>query len=437
MAPFAQLEPALCARSPPPFLSILPPVPTDRSHTPFRAWLIVALLVVVACLNYLDRVMLTTMRGSIVAAVPMTDAQFGLLTSSFLWVYAFMSPLGGFLADRISRSMVIIGSLFLWSGVTYLTAHATTFNDLLLTRVFMGLSEACYIPAALALIADYHPGPTRSLATGIHMIGISVGQGLGGLGGWLAERHDWTYAFSLFGGIGVAYSVLLLVALRDAPRAAATNATPAKSRIRILEAGRSLFSDKSYRLALAYWGLVATATWAVLGWLPTYLGERFHLSQGVAGLSATAYLQPAAWFGLLVGGLWSDFASRRSPRGRIYVTIFGLCIAAPSIYLGVHAPVYWVAIAGFMLWSFGGAFANANMMPILCLITDERYRATGYGILNFCSCFIGGITIYLGGVLRDAQISVSVIFNVSVAITLLCCWLLYQIKPASSVTPQS
>jgi hypothetical protein len=47
-------------------------------------------------------------------------------------------------------------------------------------------------------------------------------------------------------------------------------------------------------------------------------------------------------------------------------------------------------------------FANANMMPIVCLIADERYRATGYGIINFCSCFIGGITIYLGGALRDA-----------------------------------
>jgi predicted MFS family arabinose efflux permease len=362
----------------------------------------------------------------------MTDAQFGLLTSSFLWVYAFMSPLGGFLADRISRSKVIICSLFLWSAVTFLTAHATTFQGLLLTRVLMGVSEACYIPAALALIADYHRGPTRSLATGIHMIGISVGQGLGGLGGWLAERHDWAYAFRLFGGIGVAYSVLLLFALRDVSPGPVPAGPGGNPRVKFPEAVRSLFRNHSYRFALAYWGLVATATWAVLGWLPTYLGERFHLSQGTAGLSATAYLQPAAWIGLIVGGLWSDFASRRSPRGRIYVTIFGLCIAAPSIYLGIHAPTYWVAIAGFMLWSFGGAFANANMMPILCLITDERYRATGYGILNFCSCLIGGITIYLGGALRDAQISVSVIFNASVFITLFCCYLLYLIKPAQT-----
>lgn len=402
---------------------------------PFRAWLIVALLAVVACLNYLDRVILTTMRGSLVAAIPMTDTQFGLLTSAFLWIYALMSPVGGFMADRVSRTKVIIGSLFLWSAVTWLTAYATTYNELLLTRILMGFGEACYIPAGLALIADYHRGPTRSLATGIHMIGITVGVGLGGLGGLLAERHDWTYPFSLFGGIGVGYSVLLLFVLRDLPPGPVSVGAAAEPQVKLGEAVRSLFSSTSYCIALVYWGLVGTATWAVLGWLPTMLGERFHLSQGTAGLSATGYLQPAAWLGLIVGGLWSDYASRQNPRGRIYVTIFGLCIAAPSLFLAVNASEFWVVIAWFMLWSFGKAFVNSNMMPILCLIADARYRATGYGILNLCACLVGGVTIYLGGALRDAHIPVTVILNASVFIILLCCGLLYLIKPAQPANP--
>ena len=388
----------------------------------------VALLAGVACLNYLDRVILTTMRGSIISAIPMSDAQFGLLTSAFLWVYAFMSPVGGFLADRISRTKVIIGSLLLWSAVTWLTAHATTFNGLLVTRLLMGLGEACYIPAALALISDYHRGPTRSLATGIHMIGISVGQGLGGLGGVLAERHDWTYPFTLFGGIGIAYSLLLLAVLRDVPTAPLATGVAPVAPVGFWSTVRSLFRMPAYRFALAYWGLVSIGSWCVLGWLPTLLGERFSLSQGTAGMSATGYLQPAAWVGLIVGGMWSDFASRRNPRGRLYVTIVGLCIAAPAIYLGTNATVLWAAIAGFMVWSFGLAFANANMMPILCLIADQRHRATGYGILNLCSTSIGGATIYLGGALRDARIPVTVIFNASVFILLICCVLLYLIK---------
>lgn len=405
--------------------------------SPSRAWLVVALLAVVACLNYLDRVILTTMRGSIISAIPMTDAQFGLLTSAFLWVYAAMSPVGGFLADRISRTKVIVASLFLWSGVTWLTAHATTFNELLLTRVLMGLGEACYIPAALALIADYHRGPTRSLATGVHMIGISVGQGLGGLGGLLAEKHDWTYPFSLFGIIGVVYSVVLLSTLRDVPAAPLPAGTAAPVRVGFWESVRDLFREPSYRIALVYWGLVSIGTWAVMGWLPTLLGERFNLSQGTAGLSATGYLQPAAWVGLIIGGLLSDYASRRTARGRLYVTMLGLAIAAPSIWLGANATVFWAAIAGFMLWSFGVAFVNANMMPILCLIAPERSRATGYGILNLCSTSIGGVTIYLGGALRDASIPVTVIFNASVFILFVCIGLLYLIKLPAATNPKS
>ena len=93
---------------------------TTDSQLPSRAWLVVALLWVVACLNYLDRVMITTMRGSVIEAIPMTEAQFGMLTAVFLWIYGLLSPFAGFLADRFSRSRIIITSLFAWSAITWL-----------------------------------------------------------------------------------------------------------------------------------------------------------------------------------------------------------------------------------------------------------------------------------------------------------------------------
>jgi MFS family permease len=412
-------------------------MPSFSSRYLSRAWLTVGLLCVVACLNYLDRVMLTTMRESVKEAIPMTEAQFGLLTSVFLWVYALLSPFAGFIADRFSRSKVIIGSLFVWSFVTWLTSHTTTFPQLLATRALMGVSEACYIPAALALIADYHRGPTRSLATGIHMVGISVGSGLGGLGGWLADKHDWTYAFHLFGLIGIGYSVVLLLGLRDAPAApssAGSGALP--PRIRFGEALTSLFQRGSFTVAMLYWGLLGLSGWALVGWLPTFLGERFNLSQGTAGLSATGYLQPASWIGLLIGGAWADRWSRRDERGRIFVTIIGLCIVAPAIFFAVNAPALVFAIGGFMVSSFAMAFANANMMPILCLVTDERYRATGYGILNLFACVVGGLTIYLGGALRDADIPVTIVFECAAASVLVCAAMLWFIKPKPAAPAQ-
>src|SRR3954468_9713050 len=94
--------------------------PSVHERVSRAAWIAVGLLWFVALLNYLDRLVITTMRESVVASVPMTEAQFGLLTSVFLWIYGILSPTCGFLADRLSRRRVIFFSLLIWSAVTWL-----------------------------------------------------------------------------------------------------------------------------------------------------------------------------------------------------------------------------------------------------------------------------------------------------------------------------
>lgn len=399
---------------------------------PNRAWLTVGLLWFIGLLNYLDRVMITTMRGSIVAEIPMTEAQFGLLTAAFLWTYGILSPFAGFLADRFSRSRVIVISLFAWSFVTWLTAHATTYTELLATRVLMGVTEAAYIPAALALITDYHRGHTRSRAEGIHMSGIMVGAGLGGVGGWIAERHGWEHSFTLFGLIGLGYAFVVAFFLKDAPRErhsnAAINEADELPKIGLRAAFVSLFSKSSFTLALIYWGLLGMGGWAVVGWMPTYMNENFNLAQGVAGLTATGYLQTALLVGVIVGGAWADRWFRTNPFGRFYVPFIGLCCAAPGIFLAGNTNLLPLAIVGLVVYGFARAFADCNMMPILCQVTDPRYRATGYGVLNLCGTVVGGFTIYAGGALRDAKIDVSLIFGFASVSMVGCAALLLLIK---------
>jgi len=395
------------------------------------AWLVVGLLWVAAALNYLDRIMVTTMRDSLTDAIPMTDAQFGLLTSVFLWVYGLLSPFAGFLADRFSRSRLIIVSLFLWSLLTWLTGQAQNFEQLIIVRALMGASEAAFLPAALALIADYHRGPTRSLATGTLMTGISVGSALGGIGGLMAERHGWNAAFHVFGLLGIGYAFLLVFVLKDTAREGAeeTGQPETASPARLGAVLRSLFSSGSFLLLVAFWSLLGVAGWAVVGWMPTFFRENFQLAQGAAGISATAYLAGAMLVGKIIGGVWADRWSRTQPRARMLVPALGLLIAAPAVLLVAHTGVLAIAIVGLSVYGFTRAFSDANLMPILCQVSDRRYRATGYGVLNMFATLVGGVTIYIGGAMRDAQINVSLLFTIAAAGVLGCAVLLMVVKP--------
>lgn len=398
----------------------------------FRPWLIVGLLFIIALLNYIDRTMITTMRTSIVDSIPMSDAEFGLLTAVFLWVYGIFSPFAGYLADRYSRSKVILFSLFVWSLVTWMTAYSTTFHELLLTRALMGISEACYIPAALALIMDYHKGPTRSLATGIHMAGIMLGQSLGFIGGWLAESHSWHYAFTIFGIIGMCYAVLMIFLIKDAPKPLHLHTEKLVPKIRFLSSLKVLLRNRSFLFIILFFGLISVVGWLMVGWLPTYFKEKYDLSQTQAGIYSTGYVFTAGIFGVIFGGFITDLWSKKNSKARIYIPFIGLCVAAPAIFLTNYSYILSLSVICFMVYAFCKSFVDTNTMPILSLVVDKKYRATGYGLLNFCGTLVGGLGLYFGGALRDSNIELSVIFQwASVLIILSAISLLFiRIKPA-------
>ncbi len=274
------------------------------------AWLLIALLWVVALLNYLDRQVIFSLFPPLQKKFSVSATQLGLLSTFFLWVYGAISPLGGFLADRYSRKKIIIISLVVWSAVTWLTGHVTSFNQLLGARALMGISEACYIPAALALIADHHGERTRSLATGLHQSGIYLGVIFGGwFGGWMGEHYGWRPAFTLLGVIGVGYALVLIVGVREAPPAVAAEPSGERNsteRLRFLTALAELFGMRNFVLLGTAAMLSSIAGWIVMTWLPLYLYERFQMSLAGAGFSATFWIQAAAFAGILGGGWLAD-----------------------------------------------------------------------------------------------------------------------------------
>jgi sugar phosphate permease len=225
--------------------------------------------------------------------------------------------------------------------------------------------------------------------------------------------------------------VVLVFTLRDAPQTETTGAAP---KVRFGEAIVSLFGSGSFLLMFVFWGLLSVAGWGVVGWMPTYLGEQFHLSQGKAGLSATAYLNTAIALGLLIGGFWADRWSRTRKRARILVPVIGLCIAAPGVLLAANSPVLVLAIAGLMIYGLARPFTDANMMPILCMVSDQRYLATGFGVLNMFACLVGAATIYVGGMLRDAHVDVAHIFRFAAGGLIVCAVLMFLVRTKSEQT---
>ncbi|WP_395748968.1 MFS transporter [Prosthecobacter sp.] len=406
-----------------------PSIPEDSR--PYQgAWLVVALLWVVGCLNYLDRVMLTTMRDSIKAAIPMGDDHFGALTMVFLFVYGLLSPVGGWCADRFSRSRVILISLIVWSAVTWATAYVQTYWQLAATRVLMGISEACYIPAALALIMDYHRGSTRSLATGLHMTGIYAGMALGGMGGWMADHHGWSSGFKVFGSFGVAYALLLFALLRDAPRQRTEKSADGLTTEPPLQIVATLAGNARLWLLALHWSLLGFAGWAFVSWMPSYLREHFDLTQTKAGFTFSVYMQTACLAGVVVGGAWADRWSRVNLRGRVFVPMIALTLCSPFVFLSANTDTLSIVSVCLIAFGFARGCSDSNMMPILCQVIEARHRATAYGFLNLCSCIVGGIAAYLGGWLKERHVDLSYILMSSALGVLLCGVLLIIVKPA-------
>jgi MFS family permease len=398
------------------------------------AWLVVALLFPVALLNYLDRQMLATMKASMVGDIPTiaNKADWGLILGSFKWTYAVLSPFGGYIADRLSRRWVITGSLFVWSLVTWWTGHTTTFNELLTARALMGISEAFYIPAALALITEYHPGNTRSRAVGVHQTGIYIGQIIGGFAGYAADSPDygWRWAFSTCGMIGVIYALPLLAALRDPPRPAADANQPNRS------AGvvRGLLTNRNFILLVLYFTLPAIAGWVVRDWMPEILREKFNLGQGKAGVSAILFVQIASMFGALIGGTLADRWSRKTSRGRIYTSAIGMVLFLPALFGVGNASTLSIAIMGLIIFGLGWGFFDCNNMPILCQIARPEWRATGYGIMNLVSISCGGFGDWAFGALRDRDVPLNMIFGVFAGVALLSVFIVLMIRPREETT---
>ena len=371
----------------------------------YYPWVLVALLWFVALLNYMDRQMLSTMQEAMktdISELNQAEA-FGALMAVFLWIYGIVSPFAGIIADRMSRKWLVVGSIFVWSAVTFLMGYAHNFTQLYWLRAFMGISEALYIPSALSLIADWHEGKSRSLAIGIHMTGLYVGQAIGGFGATLAAMLSWNAAFHWFGVIGIIYSIVLLLLLKENPKhaqkaPAANGEKPSRNPFRGLSV---VFSTWAFWIILFYFAVPSLPGWATKNWLPTLFADSLNIPMANAGPLSTITIAVSSFIGVILGGIVSDRWVQRNIRGRVYTSAIGLGLTVPAlILLGFGHSLVAVVGAG-LCFGVGYGIFDANNMPILCQFISSKYRSTAYGIMNMTGVFAGAAVTQVLGKWKD------------------------------------
>lgn len=431
----------------------------------YYPWVVVGLLWFVALLNYLDRQMLSTMQSSMQMDIKelAIAENFGRIMGVFLLIYGLMSPVAGMIADRINRKWLIVGSLFVWSAVTYGMGYAQTFHQVYWLRALMGVSEALYLPTGLAMIADFHSSKSRSLAIGIHMSGLYTGQALGGFGATIAANYSWHTVFHWFGIVGIIYALLLIFLLHDKEGHAGTKkalqqranhacdrddksagtetvlqqpatAVPSATRPSLFRSLGIILGTVSFWVMLFYFMAPSFPGWATKNWLPTLFAGNLGIEMAKAGPMATISIAIASFIGVLIGGPMSDRWVQKNIRGRIFTSTIGLALTIPSLILMGIGHTYAALIGATLLFGVGYGMFDTNNMPILCQIIPEKQRATAYGIMNMMGVFAGYAVTRLLGSSTDAGNLGSDFSRLAIVVIVAVVLMLAFLKPRRDLT---
>jgi len=350
-------------------------------------------------LNYCDRQAVFAMFPSLRADLGMTDRQLGLTGAIFLWVYAFGCPIAGQLADRFSKRLLVVLSLVVWSLVTAATGLAGSAFVLLGLRAAMGVSEALFMPSAIALTANAHAPGLRSRAIAV-LTTAQIAGTVGGswFGGWMADRGQWRGAFFALGAVGLLYAAPYVLVLRGMHEDRANEGTTTRPPL----AFPILLRVHTFLLLCVVFPVFVFGLWLLYGWLPSFLHDKFALDQADAAFNATLFLQATATIGLLGGGVLADVLYRRTRASRLWLMAGSLVLCAPSLHLlGSSDTLGATRVAAGAFGLFSGLLMG-NIFPAAFEVVPFATRASAVGILNFCGALVSGFATLFGGLWRQS-----------------------------------
>ena len=369
-------------------------------HTQYSAgyrWYVLCVLTLGYIFNFIDRQVMTILLEPIKAEFGATDTLMGLLTGlAFALFYATLGVPMARLADRWSRRNVLAISMAVWSGMTALCATATSFGQLALYRIGVGVGEAGGTPPSQSLLADIFPPAQRSLAQGVLASGTNIAVLVGLFGGaLLADAYGWRNVFWIFGVPGVALAVLIRLTVREPVR-----------EIRVVEEDGSLWSAIQRisalpgfpAIALAV-GMTAVSGYGLGVWSPSFMIRVHGLSLVDAGL----YLGLIGVFGGILGTLLSailvDRLAQQDARWQLRLPMIGVLISIPTQALFLLWPAEHVWMLGdrpfpvaLVFMFFSAIFASFWIAPSYAAVQNlvpAHWRTQAAALLLFILNLLG------------------------------------------------
>lgn len=362
--------------------------------------LVLALLLIVYILNFLDRQILGILAQPIKIDFQLTDTQLGALGgAAFALLYCVLGVPLAVLADRTSRSWVVAASLAVWSAFTTLCGMATSFWQLFLFRLGVGVGEAGGVAPSYALVTDYYPSDQRARALSIYSLGIPLGLSGGAfLGGYIAQAVHWRTAFIVAGVAGLLVVPVFKFIVRDLPRAPVAAPVPISAVFDIVLRKRSfwLMALASSSSSLVGYGLAF--------WTPSIVIRSF----GFDLLTTSQYLGSlvliGGTFGVWAGGWLADRLGRTDRGSYAKVSALAWLVSAPLFAAGFlsssPALAWWFLLLpnGLnILWLGPVATAVQHLVP-------QPMRASAAATFLLINNLIGlGLGSLVMGAMSDAM----------------------------------
>ena len=340
------------------------------------AWIALAVLCFIYALNFLDRQLLSILAKPIQDDLGVTDGQLGRITGFyFALFYCLISIPIGWLADRSNRVLVLSVACALWSAATMACGFASTYPQLVLARISVGVGEAGGVPPSYAIIADYFPPGKRGAALGFYNLGPPLGQALGvAFGASVAAAYNWRDAFVTLGAVGIVAAVIVFWLVRE-PERGGLDSAPAglqpefmPKRASFSATCRAFFARPVLRLVALASGATQFVTYAALNFSTLFLMREKGMTLKEIAVYYSLLVGIGIGGGIYTSGRLVDWLTKRSKLAYAYVPAIALTLAVPFFVGFIWAPRWPLALALLAVPTFLNYF---YLSPAVALVQEE------------------------------------------------------------------